>query len=73
MKPAKIQKISRQQLEALLTPHMLMGLVRTTYNAGTTAFEYRLPNCKLLAVSVADNHFCEIGRVPMVNVVAGVV
>jgi len=68
MKPSKIQQISQQQLDALLIPHMQHGLVHTAYNAGNTAFEYRLPNNTLLAVSVGMNHFCEIQRVPMVSV-----
>lgn len=73
MRPSKIQQISQQQLEVILAPHMRAGLVSTTYNHGTAAFEYRLPNSTILAVTVAEHHFCELKRVPMVNVLHGVV
>lgn len=68
MKPNKIQQISTAQLEAILAPHMIHGLVSTRYNRGIDAFEYRLPNHALLAVSVGSHHFTDLQRVRLVAV-----
>jgi hypothetical protein len=57
LKSADIKMIEGTELDALLTPLMTYGLLRTTYERCTGAIEYRGPSGRVIAVSIGSHHF----------------